>query len=348
VTLRIVGAGLLTTVQDLGRPNHQRQGIPVGGAMDRMALRVGNALIGNEEGAAALEATLVGPTIAFERAVLIAITGADLEATVDGRRIPTWHPVCVPRGATLRFGKAAVGCRAYIALAGGIEVPPVFGSRSTYLRASFGGYEGRALRVGDVVDVGEPSALSRAIGDSVRGSAPSTATVSARGETNSVVVARWSAGVTLRPRYSSEPVVRLVAGAHTDALARESRAALAGSSFRVSASSDRMGYRLEGQTLALRRPMELLSEAVTFGTVQLPPGGAPIVLMADRQTTGGYPRIGEVASIDLPLIAQLKPGDRLRFRLVSLEHAQRWYLAEERELAQARAGIAFRFSKGRS
>jgi antagonist of KipI len=138
----------------------------------------------------------------------------------------------------------------------------------------------------------------------------------------------------------------LLTGAHTGALNDDSRERLFGATFRVSASSDRMGYRLEGASLALRAPVELVSEAVAFGTVQLPPGGDPIVLMSDRQTTGGYPRIGEVASIDLPLIAQLKPGDRLRFRDISLDEAQRLYLVQEQELAQAQAAIAFRHSRG--
>jgi antagonist of KipI len=303
--------------------------------MDRNALRVANALVGNAEGAAGLEITLIGPTLRFDRTALIAITGADLEATVNETRIPTWHPVAVPAGATLRFGKPQVGCRAYLAIAGGVDVPPLFGSRSTYLRGGFGGFAGRALRAGDVVPCGEASGLSLAIGQSLHA-------------VDGIGIARWSAGATLRPPYSSEPLIRVLAGAHTDALARESRAALFTAPFRVSASSDRMGYRLEGPALSLREPLELLSEAVAFGTIQLPAGGAPIVLMADRQTTGGYPRVGEVASIDLPLIAQLKPGDRLRFRLVSLDEAQRWYLAYEQELTQARAGIALRFSRGLS
>lgn len=352
MSLHIVGAGLQTTIQDLGRPAHQRQGVPVGGAMDRTALRVGNLLVGNDEGAACLETTLIGPTIGFEHAALVAIAGGDLEATIDGQRVPVWHPVCVPSGARLRFGKPMVGCRAYIAIAGGVAVPQVFGSRSTYLRAAFGGLAGRALRAGDVLPVGEPSRLSRAIGVSLRAMLRPMATRIRDNDPPSggsgVAIARWSAGATLRPRYSSEPTIGVVAGAHTEGLSRESRAALFTASFRVSASSDRMGYRLEGPALSLREPLELLSEAVAFGTIQLPAGGAPIVLMADRQTTGGYPRIGEVASVDLPLIAQLKPGDRMRFRAVTLEDAQRWYLAQEQELALARAGIALRFTRGTS
>jgi antagonist of KipI len=333
VTLRIASAGLQTTVQDLGRPTHQRDAVPAGGAMDRLACRAANLLVGNDEGAAVLEATLLGPTVVFEGDALIAITGGDLEASIDGLEIPRWHAVAVRAGARLRFGRAVRGCRAYIAVAGGIEAPLVFGSRSTYLRGGFGGIDGRALRSDDVLHPGTSSELSNRLDASLRGEP-------------SAVVASWSLGITLRPRYSPDAVVRVIDGAHASLLDNASRSALYDQSFRVSSSSDRMGYRLEGPALALRRPTELMSEGVAFGTMQLPPGGAPIVLMADRQTTGGYPRIAEVASVDLPIVAQLRPGDQARFRRISLAESQRLYLAQEQELAQARAAIALRFSGG--
>ena len=334
MTLRIVTGGLQTTVQDLGRNGHQRSGIPICGAMDPLALRIGNMLVGNDDGAAALEAALVGPAITFDQAALIAITGGDIEASINSSEVPAWHAISVPAGTTLRYTQPRVGCHSYITVAGGIDVPQVFGSRSTYLRAQFGGYEGRALRSGDLVQTGVPSTKSLCIAESLRGSGAAA------------VAARWSVSGSLRPRYSDDPVVRLIAGAHYDFLDDESRDRLGAGTFRVSSSSDRMGYRLGGVTLSLRRPVELLSEGVAFGTVQLPPGGEPIVLMADHQTTGGYPRLGEVASVDLPLIAQLKPGDRLRFRIISVEEAQGLYLVQERDLSLARVGIALRHSRG--
>ena len=159
-------------------------------------------------------------------------------------------------------------------------------------------------------------------------------------------IGRWTIASSVRPAYNDDPIVRVIPGAHHELLDDASRERLVSSTFKVSSNSDRMGYRLNGVELALREPMELLSEGVAFGTIQLPPGGEPIVLMADHQTTGGYPRIGEVASVDLPLIAQLKPGDRLRFRLVSVEKAQQAYLAQERDLAMARAAIELRYSRG--
>lgn len=336
MTLRIAAAGLQTTVQDLGRRDHQRDGVPGGGAMDRSALRVGNALVGNDAGAAALEATLIGPAIVFGDSTLIALTGGDLEPTIDGEPIPMWRPIVVPQGATLRFGRPKVGCRAYVSVAGGIDVPLIFGSRSTYLRGQFGGHQGRALKAGDVLGTGEKPPLAGCITAAIRG---------AKGN-EGLAIASWSAAYTLRMRYSPDPVVRLIPGTHADALAAPSRTRLFSSSFNISSSSDRMGYRLEGVELPLKNPVELLSEGVAFGTVQLPPDGMPIVLMADRQTTGGYPRIGEVASVDLPLIAQLKPGDRLRFRPISIEEAQSLYLTHEQDLAQVRVAIALRHSRG--
>ena len=337
MTIRVVTGGLQTTVQDLGRPSHQHQGIPGGGAMDRLATRVGNLLVGNDANAATIESTLIGPTLTFGAETLIALTGADLEAAVGATPIPPWHPALLSAGATLRFGRALRGCRTYVAVAGGIDVPLVFDSRSTYLRAEFGGFDGRALHAGDHLAVGEPSHLSRRIMSSLRGSNGHTATV-----------ARWSAGASIRTTFTEEAIVRLIRGAHTDLLTEASLAALVGSRFRVSASSDRMGYRLDGETLSLRATTELLSEGVAFGTVQLPPGGAPIVLMADRQTTGGYPRIGEVATVDLSIVAQLKPGDHLRFRFISLEEAQDVYLAWQQDLRQAELAIPFHLSRGGS
>jgi antagonist of KipI len=295
--------------------------------MDPWAIRVANMLVGNDDDAAALEITLTGPALAFDDDLLIALAGGDLGAAVGGLRIPPWRAVWVPRGATLTFAGAASGCRAYLAAAGGIAVPPVLGSSSTYVRAALGGYDGRALRRGDVLRSGRSSVLAERL---------ASQSFSRDGTPR---MAPWSAGQTLRLPYAASPTVRLLAGAHLGRLTLTSRETLYRTEFRVAPQSDRMGYRLDGPTLQLAEPLELLSEGVTFGTVQLPPGGAPIVLMADRQTTGGYPRIGEVASIDLPLLAQLKPGDHLRFRACSVEEAQMKYLDRERELEQARRAI---------
>lgn len=302
------------------------------GPMDELALRVANLLVGNDERAATLECTLVGPTLRFDHDALIALGGADLGVTADGTAIPLWRPVCLPAGTTVSAASAVRGCRGYLAVAGGIDVPMVLGSRATYVRASLGGVDGRALRRGDHLSIGEPSELSRRIGAAV---------AAARGRQR-IAIGHWGASASLIPFYTSSAVIRLVDGEHSGLLTTDSRDRLWSGEFRVGAQSDRMGYRLEGVALELTERRELLSEAVTFGTVQLPPGGNPIVLMADRQTTGGYPRIAEVAAVDLPLLAQLKAGDRVRFRSVSLDEAQGLYLAREDNIRQARAAIALR------
>jgi antagonist of KipI len=327
VTLRIVQPGMFTTVQDLGRTGHQRFGVPVSGAMDASALRIANMMVGNATGHAALETTLVGPTIRFEEDALIAIAGAELGACVGEVPLPLSHPVWVGAGSTLTFRGGPHGCRAVVGVAGGIDVPEVLGSRSTYARANFGGLDGRALRKDDVLRVGSPSPWARRVMAAL-----------AR-EDGRPGIASWGAGPSMRPRYSPAPIVRLLAGTHTECLAAPSRDRLFGDAFRISPQSDRMGYRLEGSDLALTQPLELLSEAVTCGTMQLPPGGAPIILMADAQTTGGYPRIGEVATVDLPLLAQLRPGDHVRFRPCSMDEAQSALLAREQDLAQAQRAL---------
>lgn len=322
MSLYVMEPGLLTTVQDLGRHGHQRDGVPVGGAMDPFALRIANLLVGNDEGAAAVEVTLSGPTLRFDRGVLIAIGGADLSASLDGASLPPWRPAWAPAGAMLSFGRARSGCRAYLAVAGGIDVDPVLGSRSTFVRAGLGGVHGRAIRRDDMIPVATPSALASRIADALRRPQHDTG------------IARWGAGPSLLPGYSSRPTIRLLPGAHMDALTTASHRELCRAQFRVSPQSDRMGYRLDGPPMELAAPLEILSEAVTFGTLQLPPDGRPIALMADRQTTGGYPRIGEVASVDLPLLAQVRPGELIRFRPCSLTDALELLLARESAIAR--------------
>ncbi len=299
--------------------------------MDHFALRAANLLVGNDDDDAVLEITLSGPTLAFDADALIALAGGDLGARVGTCALHPWRVSLIPRGNDLTFVGERSGCRAYLAVAGGIDVPLVLGSRSTYVRAVIGGYRGRPLERGDLLAIGEPSLLSqRILARFPSGEAGPTP--------------RWGLGPSLRPLYSRAPLVRVLVGAHEPILTDESRSAFWNASFRLSAQSDRMGLRLEGPRLMLSEPRELLSEAVAFGTIQLPPDGNPIVLMADRQTTGGYPRLGEVASVDLPLLARLCPGDHVRFRQVSLAEARALYLARERDLRQARAEIELRHS----
>jgi KipI family sensor histidine kinase inhibitor len=304
--VRVLRAGMLTTVQDLGRLGHRAEGVPLSGAADAVALRVANWLVGNAGDAAALEFTLVGPELEFTTDAVIALGGA----TFDG--VPEWQPVQVTAGTCLKFGAARTGCRGYLAIAGGFKTDSVLGSRSTYLRAGFGGWEGRALRDGDQLF---------------------------RHEHEARVGGGWHVDERILPRYSPTPTVRVVRGAQAD----DFRDGLLAGEFAVTARSDRMGLRLSGPPLLRSATPELLSSAVAPGTIQVPADGQPILLLADAQTIGGYPQAAHVITVDLPLVAQLKPGDRVRFREISLEEAQKLLLAREHALAILHEGLTQKF-----
>jgi antagonist of KipI len=323
VTIQVLRPGLLTTVQDAGRFGLQSRGIGPGGAMDPLALRLANLLVGNAPAAAGLELTLTGPALRFDADALIAITGAALSPAIDGAPAPSGHAILARAGTTLTFGECTAGCRAYLAVAGGIDVPMVLGSRATNLRAHFGGVEGRALRPGDPLSIGAPS----------RDAAQLMARLGKAGR-------RWiadHAGFSrdLTGTTSLDAPLRLLPGAETDRLSVESRRVMLDTTFRVSTRSDRMGYRLEGAVLEVALAGDVTSEGVTWGTVQLPPDGQPIILLADRQTTGGYPVIGHVTAVDIPVIAQRKPGDQLRFVTTTLAAAQHELLERERTIVLA-------------
>lgn len=304
--LHVIRPGLLTTVQDLGRFGFQRYGMPVGGAMDPLALRVANRLVGNPDGAAALEATVTGPELTFEGDAVIAITGGDLSPCLDGAPVPTWTAIHARNRATLTFGVRRRGARAYVAIAGGLEVPKVLGSRSTHLGSRTGGLRGRALARNDVLMTGRPSpAAARRLGDPVP--------------------------KDLRPDYTSSPTLRTVAGPQADRFPRATFEMMIASRWVISLHSDRMGYRLEGPSLEHLESADIVSDATPWGAVQVPASRQPILLMADRQPTGGYTKLAVVITADLPLAGQLVPGDTMRFAGVRVEDAHealRWQWRE--------------------
>ncbi len=312
--IKILRGGMLTTVQDLGRRGRRAAGVPWSGAMDAFALRIANALVGNADDAAALEVTLTGPEVEFSADGTIAIGGAECEG------LPAWKPIGVRAGERVKFGECRNGCRAYLAVAGGIEVEPVLGSRSTFLRGGFGGFEGRALREGDVLRAGTAAwtAASAAIPEMT------TAT------------GNWRIDPRILPAYSAAPTVRVLRGAQAGEFGPEFFAR----EFKVSAQSDRMGLRLAGEALGRSSSDELVSSAVLPGVVQVPPDGQPLVLMADAQTIGGYPQIATVIGVDLPLVAQLRPGDAIRFCEVTREEAQRLARLRERNFRMLHEGLA--------
>ena len=305
--LTVVRPGLLTTVQDLGRWGSQSRGVPVSGAMDTFAHRLANALVGNAATAATLEVTLLGPELRAEQALVAAVTGAEFALSVDGRPVAHQTAFVLEPGATLRFGQRRAESRAYLAVAGGIETPMVLGSRSTHLLSGMGGVAGRALISGDSLPVGRVSW-----------------TVTSRA---AVKFQRVDAGAT--------PALRVMLGPQDSRFSRPSIEALLHEVFRVSPQSNRMGFRLEGPVLTTLQSEELLSEPVPFGAIQVPAGGAPILLMADRQTAGGYPKIATVITADLPLAGQLGPGDALRFVSCTRAEARHALIARERELLRA-------------
>ena len=336
MTITVLKPGALSQLQDLVRYGYQRFGVVVGGAMDEWSHRVANALVGNDEHEATIEITLTGPSLRFDAPARVAICGADLSPRVDGEggthALPHGRPVDIAAGSQLRFGARVAGVRAYLAVAGGLDVPPVMGSRSTFIRGGFGGIEGRALRKGDVLRVGGRTAAPAPVAAAAAENAASTRAA----RTLSVPPAS-----VIVPVVQVAPVqpIRIIAGRHWEVFTAEARRLVREAEFRIGAQSDRMGYRLEGPLLERARHVELISEAVTFGTVQVPPDGQAIILMADRQTTGGYPRIASVASIDLGLLAQMTAPQALRFTLVTLVEAQRLYVAREREYSELRQAL---------
>lgn len=328
MNVSVLRAGLHTLVQDQGRFGYQHFGVPVAGAMDPFSHRVANVLAGNHGDCATLEITLQGPRLQFGEDALIAVCGADLSPVIAGDPVPEGKAVRIRGGSILAFGACRTGCRAYLAVHGGFDVPAIMHSRSTYETARIGGLQGRALARDDVLQAqAAPAGLYPGLGHELARSRRSFA------------APKWSVNQHIEKLGRMPQVVRVLPGRHWDDFATEARERLIGQVFRISTDSNRMGFRLEGPLLPLQSPRELLSEAVSFGTIQVPPGGLPIVLMADRQTTGGYPRIAEVASVDLHLLAQLKPGDRLRFELVSLAQAQALYLRREQEMVAIREAV---------
>jgi KipI family sensor histidine kinase inhibitor len=311
--LEVVEPGLLTTVQDLGRRGHEGSGVPVAGAMDTFALRATNCLVGNPPDAAGLEMTIAGPVLRSTSGCIIAVGGADLGLHVNGLAVPPWMSAYVRPGWTIEFRGRRSGCRAYLAVAGGIAAPAVMGSRSTYLAGGFGGLEGRALRAGDLLPVGP---------------------VAGGGHLPALAGRRMPDD--LLPAYGDRPVVAAISGPQGEAFTVAGQEAFYGGEFQIGPTADRMGYRLQGPAVAHEdqdsttpggtMPGGIVSDGIPLGAVQVPPDRQPIVMMADRQTTGGYAKIAVVASADIPLLAQCVPGkSSVRIKRTSVEEAQRRY-----------------------
>lgn len=333
MSIRVIKPGLLTLIQDQGRFGFRKYGVVTSEAMDPMALRIANMLVGNAEHLATLEMTLTGAELSFENDSLIAITGGDLSFTINGERLPMWRPIFIRAGTVMKGGGCRTGCRAYLAIAGGIEVEQVLGSRSTYARAGMGGYQGRSLQTDDYISVGVLSDVTLSFQEKwYRKLERQTALK----DWTSV---DWSVSSDCLVIYRRYPHVRISRGTHFPLFTPESQQQLFHSSYKITSQSDRMGYRLQGDTLRLAEPIELLSEAVAFGTIQVPAEGYPIILLADRQTTGGYPRIGQVATVDLPILAQMKPGEEIKFTEITRDESEKLLIEREQFLHELQQGI---------
>lgn len=303
MAIRIVRPGLLTTVQDLGRYGYAHLGVSPAGAADPLALRVANLLLNNDENTAALEMTLLGPTVEFEKAGLVALTGADIECRLGTAKAPMWKPFPVIPGAVLKCGVTSGGSRTYLAVAGGFEVTPILASAATLRSAKLGGVEGRALRAGDTLRLRHPT------GATVRHLSP-------------------EALAFLRPRKQ----LRITPGPQASWFSSETLETLQRSTYVVSDQSDRGGVRLRGEPLPLaNKSAQLLTEGISLGAMQVPPDGQPIILLVDQQTTGGYPKIANVIAADLRHVGQLRPHEPVRFvavdfaqALAHLREQQRW------------------------
>jgi antagonist of KipI len=311
--------GFLTSVQDLGRTGFRQFGVSTSGALDSFALRVANLLVGNDESAAGLEITLGGLHLRFGDERIVAWCGGEFDVQIGSRTLPAGHMARLQAGDELKFGRAEIGCRCWLAISGGIDVPVVLGSRSTDLRANFGGLEGRTLRDDDVLSLGEFR----------RSQTAATGAISP-----------WTAPHDWASPARREPILRFVRGADWDRFNAPTLQRLTSEAFSVSPDSDRMGVRFDRPELKREDKIDLISEAVAPGTIQVPPNGKPILLLGDCQTIGGYPKIAHVITVDLAIAAQLRAGDQVRFSEVSLADAHRLFLEFQRELERFRIGLS--------
>jgi antagonist of KipI len=306
--IEVRAPGLLTTVQDLGREGFGTMGVSPSGAADPIALRIGNRLVGNSEGTAGLEMTLLGGTFFFREPAVVALTGSDFAPTLGAGPLESWCSVEIPPGQTLQLGPTRGGARCYLCVRGGIDVKLFLGSASTHLLSGLGGFEGRLLRKGDVLKVGRASESFRTF-------------------------RRRNLARRALEKLAPRKVLRVTAGPQSDWFSEEAQKKFYAGAYRVTEESNRMGLRLEGTAIPSAAGGEMLSEGVSLGAVQITAGGLPIILFVEQQTTGGYPKIANVISADLSSLGQLRPRDEIRFELVEMETARALLVEQEKLLA---------------
>ena len=312
MSITVLNPGLLTTVQDQGRIGYQQFGVSVSGVMDPRSASLANILVGNDEKEAVLECTMMGPHLQFNQANCIAITGGDLMPTLDGKPIPNYTAVKVEAGQVLKFTMPKTGCRAFIAFAGGLDIPEVMGSRSTYMKAKIGGVEGRKLAKDDVIGFRAPKA-----------------------ELKNMNFRSMASEFVPRKEYT----VRVVLGPQDDYFTDAGIQTFLSEVYSVTAEFDRMGCRLEGAVIQHKEGGDIISDGIAFGAIQVPSSGQPIIMLGDRQTTGGYTKIANVISADFRILAQLKQGDKVRFEKVSVKAAQDALLTQRAALRTIRSAL---------
>lgn len=311
--MTIINGGFLTTVQDSGRTGYQQYGVPVSGVMDPRSFAIANILVGNDKDEAVLEMTMMGPALTFDETNIIAVTGGNLSPALNGSPMPMYRAVLVKPGDKLTFGMQVSGCRAYLAVAGGFDIAPVMGSRSTYLKAQIGGVEGRKLGRDDHLAFRAPKT-----------------------DLPNLVQGRFIAPEDFT---SANKTLRVVMGPQDDAFTEKGIKTFLNTIYSVTNQFDRMGCRLEGDVIEHIKGGDIISDGISMGAVQVPGAGKPIIMLADRQTTGGYTKIANVITADFPLIAQCKFGDTIRFKAVTIAEAQDIYLSNLRRLDAIRLDL---------
>lgn len=317
--IKFANGGFITTVQDLGRTGYQEFGVPAAGVMDPLSFRKANILVGNDENEAALEVTLMGPMFTFTSDNIIAVTGGDLGAKLNGKPLPMYQAVLAKAGDTVSFMGIKSGSRAYVAFAGGLDVPAVMGSKSTHMKSSLGGFQGRKLGPGDEIEF----------------SAPKT---SLPNMNKRILPADDFSGTSC--------TLRVILGPQDDCFTEAGIKTFLNASYTLTNEADRMGLRFEGEKIEHKNGGDIITDGISFGAVQVPSHGQPIVMMADHQTTGGYTKIAGVISVDLPKAAQLKPGCKVSFQAVSVEEAQDAYVKELENLRAMKEKLDFVPEKG--
>jgi len=306
---KVIKSGIFDTIQDLGRFGFQQYGMPVSGAMDSHALRIGNRLLGNKENEAGIEISTPGLSLEVLNQTVITITGANFNPTINSSPAPMWETIEVKKGDIISFKQIKNGCRSYLLVAGSVDVPIILGSKSTYTRGKIGGLKGRPLKKADVINIGETNQELQNI------------------------IGRKVASIDI-PDYHEENKIRVVLGPQDDYFTKDGLHAFLNSSYEITVNSDRMGYRLKGPKINNKHGSDIITDGITLGSIQVPRNGMPIVMLADRQTTGGYAKIATVISVDADKFSQMKPGNKIKFTQINLEEAHRLLGEKEKNITE--------------